>query len=94
MRYDLKKYLEIQIEEKRKEKEFEKSLWKEQGKIWNIDSEKYALQKKEIEEKIKKMNLKNAGGKSQNQGYGYVNNMNRSGVKNMAKNKRIRRINN
>ena len=60
MRYDLKKYLEIQIEEKRKEKEFEKSLWKEQGKIWNIDSEKYALQKKEIEEKIKKMNLKNA----------------------------------
>ena len=60
MRYDLKKYLEIQIEEKRKEKEFEKSLWKEQGKIWNIDSEKYALHKKEIEEKIKKMNLKNA----------------------------------
>ena len=60
MRYDLKKYLEIQMEEKRKEKEFQKSLWKEQGKIWNIDSDKYALEKKEIEEKIKIMNLKNA----------------------------------
>ena len=60
MNYDLKKHLEIQMEEKRKEREFEKNLWREQGKIWNIDSEKYLMEKKEIDEKIKKMNLKNA----------------------------------
>ena len=59
MRNDLKKYLEIQIEEKKKEREFEKRLWKEQGKIWNIDSEKYNMEKKEINERIKKMNLRN-----------------------------------
>ena len=60
MKYDLKKYLEIQIEEKKKEREFEKLLWKEQGKIWNIDSEIFNKEKKEINERIKKMNLKNA----------------------------------
>ena len=42
------------------EKEFERLLWKEQGKIWNKDSEKYNLERKMIDEKIKKMNLKNA----------------------------------
>ena len=62
MRYDLKKYLEIQIEEKRREKEFEKGLWKEQGKIWIIDYEIYLILKdqKDIEEKIIMMNLRNA----------------------------------
>ena len=60
MRYDLKKYLEIQIEEKKREKEFEKGLWKEQGKIWNIDSEIYLKEQKDIEDKIKMMNLRNA----------------------------------
>ena len=60
MLFDVKRQLEKQMEEKIREKEFEKKLWKEQGKIWNIDSEKYMLEKKEIEEKIKKMNLKNA----------------------------------
>ena len=60
MRFDLKKYLEIQMEEKKKEKEFEKRLWKEQGKIWNIDSEKYLMEKKKIEEIIKTMNLRHA----------------------------------
>jgi hypothetical protein len=59
MQYDLRKYLEIQIEEKKKEREFEKLLWKEQGKIWNIDSEMFNKEKKEINDRIKKMNLKN-----------------------------------
>ena len=57
---DLKKFLELQIEEKNREKEFERLLWKEQGKIWNKDSEKYNIERKMIDEKIKKMNLKNA----------------------------------
>lgn len=60
MKFDLKKYLELQIAEKKREIEFEKLLWKEQGKIWNIDSEKYKKEKKIINEKIKIMNLKNA----------------------------------
>lgn len=57
---ELKIYLERQIEEKKKEREFEKNLWKEQGKIWNIDSEKYKMEKENIENMIKKMNYKNA----------------------------------
>ena len=60
IRDDLKIYLEKQIEEKKKEREFEKKLWKAQGKIWNIDSEKYIMEQKDINELIKKMNLKNA----------------------------------
>ena len=60
IRDDLKLYLEKQMEEKNKEREFEKKLWKEQGKIWNIDSEKYKVEIKDINDNIKKMNLKNA----------------------------------
>ena len=60
MKCDLKKYLELQMAEKKREIEFEKLLWKEQGKIWNIDSEMYKKEKKMINEKIKIMNLKNA----------------------------------
>ena len=48
------------MEEKKKEREFEKKLWKEQGKIWNIDSEKYYMEKKNINDIIKKMNINNA----------------------------------
>ena len=40
---EYQEYLDNQIEEKKKEKSFEKMLYREQGRIWNIDSEKYRL---------------------------------------------------
>ena len=58
MRKELKSYLDMQIKEKRKEKEFEKMLWREQGKIWNLDSEKYKTEQKLLEEKIRMDGLK------------------------------------
>ena len=53
MRKELKSYLDMQIKEKMKEKEFEKMLWREQGKIWNLDSEKYKSEQKLLEDKIR-----------------------------------------
>jgi len=48
----------MQVQEKKKEKEFEKMLWREQGKIWNLDSEKYKAEQKLLEEKIRMNGLK------------------------------------
>ena len=53
IRKELKFYLDNQIQEKKREKEFEKMLYREQGRIWNIDSEKYRKEQKSIEERIK-----------------------------------------
>ena len=58
MRKELKSYLDMQIKEKMKEKEFEKMLWREQGKIWNLDSEKYKSEQKLLEDKIRMDGLK------------------------------------
>ena len=58
MRKELKSYLDMQIKEKMKEKEFEKMLWREQGKIWNLDSEKYKTEQKLLEDKIRMDGLK------------------------------------
>ena len=52
---ELKKYLDMQIEEKRKEEEFLKSLDDEQARIWAIDCKKYFEDEKAIESKIRTM---------------------------------------
>ena len=56
---ELKKYLDMQIEEKRKEEEFLKSLDDEQARIWAIDCKKYFEDEKAIESKIRTMNKRN-----------------------------------
>jgi hypothetical protein len=58
-KYELKKYLDMQIEEKRKEEEFLKSLDDEQARIWGIDCKKYHDDEKAIETKIRAMNKRN-----------------------------------
>ena len=49
----------MQIEEKKKEEEFLKSLDDEQARIWNIDCKKYLDNEREIENKIRTMNKRN-----------------------------------
>ena len=56
---ELKKYLDMQIEEKRKEEDFLKSLDDEQARIWAIDCKKYFEDEKAIESKIRTMNKRN-----------------------------------
>ena len=56
---ELKKYLDMQIEERRKELEFLKSLDDEQARIWALDSKKYFDDEKAIDAKIKAMNKRN-----------------------------------
>ena len=53
---ELKKYLDRQIEEKKREEEFLKSLDDEQARIWEIDAKKYREDEKIIEQKIRAMN--------------------------------------
>ncbi len=49
----------MQIEEKKKEEDFLKSLDDEQARIWAIDCKKYHDDEKAIENKIRTMNQKN-----------------------------------
>ena len=56
---ELKKYLDMQIEERKKEEDFLKSLDYEQARIWAIDCKKYNEDEKAIETKIKEMNKRN-----------------------------------
>jgi len=56
---DIKKFLDMQMEEKRKINEFEKSLNAEQARIWKTDVEKFVEQEHEINGKIRAMNLCN-----------------------------------
>ena len=58
-KYELKKYLDMQIEEKKKEDEFLKSLDYEQARIWAIDCMKYNDDEKEIQNKLRTMNKRN-----------------------------------
>ena len=51
---ELKKYYDMQVEEKKKDDEFEKVLDGEQARIWKKDCEKY----KEDQNRIKKIILK------------------------------------
>ena len=56
---ELKKYLDMQIEERKKEEEFLKSLDDEQARIWAIDCKKYFEDERAIESKIRAMNKRN-----------------------------------
>ena len=56
---ELKKYLDMQIQEKKKEEEFLKSLDDEQSRIWGIDCQKYYADQQAIENKIRNMNKRN-----------------------------------
>ena len=56
---ELKKFLDMQVEEKKKEQDFLKELEHEQARIWNIDIQKYNEDEKIIDNKIKKMNRRN-----------------------------------
>jgi unconventional prefoldin RPB5 interactor 1 len=58
-RKELKKYLDMQVEEKKKEEDFLKALDYEQARIWNLDCQKYYEDEKIIDGKIKAMNKKN-----------------------------------
>ncbi len=53
---DLKAYLDMQVEEKKKEREFQQLLNKEQARIWNTDKDSFKYQTELISEKIRTMN--------------------------------------
>ena len=58
-REEIKKYLDMQIEERKKEENLLKLLDEEQARIWNIDCKKYFDNENIIEKKIKHMNKRN-----------------------------------
>jgi len=53
---EIRSFLDKQVEEKNREKEFQKMLNQEQARIWNKDKEVFSDQMKEISDKIRKMN--------------------------------------
>ena len=55
-REGIKRYLDMQIEERKKEEHFLKLLDEEQARIWNIDCKKYHEDEQLAEKKIKLMN--------------------------------------
>ena len=56
---ELKKFLDMQVEEKKKEQIFLKKLDSEQARIWNVDCLRYNEDEKLIDSKIKNMKKKN-----------------------------------
>jgi hypothetical protein len=58
-KFELKKYLDMQIEERKKEEDFLKSLDYEQARIWALDCKKYNEDEKLIKSKIREMNKRN-----------------------------------
>ena len=58
-RKELKKYLDMQIEEKKKEEDLLKALDYEQARIWNVDAKKYSEDEKKVDGKIRAMNKNN-----------------------------------
>ena len=55
----IKKFLDMQIEEKKKELDLEKAINDEQARIWKIDCQKYTEDEKRINKIIKEMNRRN-----------------------------------
>jgi hypothetical protein len=53
---NMKQYFDMQVEEKRRFHEFDRTLDQEQARIWKIDTEKFYEQEKEINEKVKLKN--------------------------------------
>ena len=58
-KFELKRYLDMQIAERKKEEDFIKSLDYEQARIWAIDCKKYNDDEKAIENKLREMNKRN-----------------------------------
>ena len=56
---ELKKYYDMQVEEKKKDDQFEKVLDGEQARIWKNDCEKYKADEKRIAKIIKAKNVRN-----------------------------------
>jgi hypothetical protein len=48
----MKSYLDMQVEEKKRLGEFEKTMNAEQARVWKIDTEQYYQQEREIGEKV------------------------------------------
>lgn len=48
----MRNFLDMQVDEKKKIGEFEKTLNGEQARIWNSDAQRYFEQEKEINEKV------------------------------------------
>lgn len=48
----MKEYLDMQVEEKRRTNQFEKSLDYEQARIWKIDTNKFYEQEKEVVDQV------------------------------------------
>ena len=55
----MKKFLDMQIEEKKKEMELEKAIDSEQARIWNADCKKYMEEEKRINKIVRDMNRRN-----------------------------------
>ena len=56
---ELKKYYDMQVEEKKKEEQFEKILDGEQARIWKKDCQKYNEDEKRIAKIIRDKNVRN-----------------------------------
>jgi len=56
---DIKKFLDMQVEEKRKINNFEKSLNSEQARIWKQDVENFTCQEQDTNSKVRSMNVSN-----------------------------------
>lgn len=52
---EIKKFLDMQVDEKRKMNNFERSLDSEQAKIWRTDVQKFFDQEKDINNKVIKV---------------------------------------
>ena len=50
---EIKKFLDMQVDEKRNVNEFERSLNSEQAMIWKTDVQKFISQEQEINSKVK-----------------------------------------
>ena len=55
----IKQFLDMQIEEKKKESDLEKAIDEEQARIWKMDCQKYSDEEKKINKIIKEMNRRN-----------------------------------
>ena len=58
-KFELKKYLDMQIKERKKEEDFVKSLDYEQARIWAADTKKYKEDEKAIRNRLRTMNKRN-----------------------------------
>lgn len=53
MKKQLREYLDLQIEEKKKMQDFERTLDHEQARIWKIDTQQYQEQENDVKQQVK-----------------------------------------